>query len=154
MKTLKYTIIALIALISTSCLEMGLEELESYSDAEITNFNFEHRYMGMNGENERLVVLELKTTTTLDSLTSTIMCDITVPDTSANLSVEERAKILQSSIVGYADISLAASLKPIGDSPKLGVISDFTASDMKYKVTAGDGDTSKEWTLVINSFTK
>ena len=153
MKTLKYIVIALIALLSTSCLKMDLDELPAFEDADITSFKFEYRWMGMNADNERLFVVQLKTAYTVDSVTSTVNCDITVPAVSVDFPQEEYDEVALTNIVGYAAISTAATMEPVGDSPSLGVVADFSGSDMQYQVTAADGS-SKIWTVNITSFTK
>lgn len=154
MKSLKYILIVAIALLSSSCLKLGLDELPAFEDADISAFKFEYRWMSMNADNERLTVIQLPTTCSVDSASSTITCAIEVPAASADFPQEEYDKVTLSNIVGYAEISLASTMKPLGEAPDLGIVQDFSTSDLQYQVTAANEESSKIWTLVIDSFTK
>lgn len=161
MKRIKYIAILVFAILFSSCLKMGLNEIEYFDEAELTAFNFEYRWMGDNNGNERLFVQKLDTKYTIDTVAYTITCDVTVPDASDignkptdDFPTDIRDKVTLQELVGYADLSTAASVSPIGSAPKLGVIQDFSGSDMMYLVTAADGKTAIEWKLIIASFTK
>ncbi len=154
MKNIKYILFILLAILSSSCLKMGLEDLPAFEEAEIESVKFEYRWLSMNVENERLTVIELPTTYAVDSATSTVSCDITVPAVSADFPQEEYDKVALSNIVAYTSISTAATIRPLGDSPVLGTIADYSSNDFEYEVTAADGSTKRIWTLSIASFTK
>ena len=126
----------------SSCLKAGLEELPAYEDADITNFKFEYRWF--DDAKNRMCVEQMTVKTIIDKENLIVTCDITVPKADDDFP----------NLVGYCDISTAAVIAPVGDSPKLGEIQDFsTQNEMSYKVTAANGD-SKTWTLKIDSFNK
>ncbi|WP_068471953.1 DUF5018-related domain-containing protein [Saccharicrinis aurantiacus] len=161
MKTLKYISAALLLILFSSCLKLGLDDIEYFDEADITAFNFEYRWMGDNNGNDRLFVQKLNTAYTIDTIAYTISCDITVPDASDtgdeptdDFPTEIRDMVSIEELVGYADLSAAAKIAPIGSAPNLGSMQNFSGSDMQYKVTAADDKTIKEWTLIITSFTK
>lgn len=154
MKNFKYILFIMLAILSSSCLKMGLEDLPAYEEAEIESVKFEYRWLSMNGENERLTVIELPTTFSVDSATSTVTCDITVPPVSGDFPQEEYDKVARTNIVAYTAISTAATIRPVGDSPTLGVVADYSSNDFLYEVTAADGNTKRQWTIRIASFTK
>ena len=147
-KYLKMCAFAIFSLLAfSSCLESGLDELESYNDAELLNFKFEHRWeqaMTGEGHNTQLAVVSLPTTVKKEG--NTLTCTIKVP-AAGNPSFftdEVRNNVRLDKIVGIATISTAAKIVPVGDAPTLGKWGDFT-KEHKYKVVAADGKTSKEW---------
>ncbi len=137
-----------ILLTFTSCLEAGLDELESYDDAEIRGFKFEHRWeQAMSGaNNSQLGVVSLPTNVRIEG--NTVYCTITVPEAGnpSFFTEEIRNSVKLEKIVGIATISTASTIRPIDDAPVLGKWGDFSKS-RKYKVTAADGKTTKEWTI-------
>lgn len=153
MKKILIIIIVFIApFFFSSCLESGLDELPAYSDADISSFKFEYRwYNEANVGN--LVVTQMKVATKIDKENQKISCEITVPNVSNTLPAEQREKLSLKNLVGYCDVSTAAIVSPVGDSPTLGKIGDFSGKNLQYKVTAADGS-SKVWTLEITKFTK
>lgn len=135
----------------TSCLESNLDDLPNYGDAEIINANFEYRdSINVYGSGQSKIT-NLTTKSAIDSENATITVDISVPAVSATLTAAEREEISLNNIVGYIDISTAAKVK-IASIP-LGSISDFSSKTATYTIMAADG-TTKDWTLIINSFTK
>lgn len=161
MKTIKYLSVALLLILFSSCLKMGLDDITYFDEADITAFNFEYRWMGDNNGNDRLFVQKLNTAYTIDTIAYTISCDVTVPEASDigadptnDFPTSIRDMVSLEELVGYADLSTAAKIVPLSSAPNLGSMQNFSGSDMKYKVTAADDKTSKEWTLIITSFTK
>lgn len=150
-KIIKYFPLLFLSLLFSSCLKTGLHELPAFSDAEITQFRFEYRWMDVTSS--QLRVTQLTTTATIDKATSSVNCIITVPVVGTYFPADVRAQVTLSNIVGYADISTAAIMKPIGDAPELGIVADYSKTNMKYEVTAADG-TSKTWSLNITAFNK
>ena len=67
-----------------------------------------------------------------------------------NIPADERPNFTESKAVVAVTISTAATIKPIGDAPKLGVPGDWT-KDNQYEVTAADG-TKKVWTIVVEPY--
>lgn len=152
-KIITYLPVLLLCIISNSCLKSGLDELPAFSDAEITSFKFEYRWIDDSTENNQLQVIQLPTETMINTDDNIINCIITVPAANADFSASERENVTLSNIVGYTDISTAATIEPVGSAPTLGVVADYTADTMQYKVIAAD-DSSKVWTLVISEFIK
>lgn len=133
----------------SSCLESGLDELESYSDAEITNFKFEHRWeqaMSGEGNNTQLGVVSLPTSVRIEG--THVYCTISVPEAGnpSFFTEEVRNSVKLEKIIGIATISTASTIQPMDGAPVLGKWGDFSGV-RKYKVTAADGKTSKEWTI-------
>jgi hypothetical protein len=139
----------------SSCIKSNLDDLDTYTDAEITAFKFEYRYQITLGTGEEMQVKALTTKTSIDNTNNTITCNITVPNASntGNFTSAVKSKVSLSNIVGIASISTAATIKPLDSAPTLGEISDFSAKSFQYKVIAADGKTTKTWTIIIQSFT-
>ena len=157
MKYIVFLSLIVITVFSTSCLEMGLEEIENAHDAEIINIKFEHRWAEEIVQAEenansqplyQLAVVSLPVNIVSVSENNVIECEIIVPAAGSpgNFTTAEREKVTLSSIVGMATISTAATIEPIGDSPVLGKRGDFS-KEVKYLVTAADGINKKEYTL-------
>lgn len=151
MKKYFYLIAALfVAVLSTSCLESGLEELDEYSGCDITNGNVYWRYYGegkipASGEQEvKQVYLAASRTQDVEN------CVYTIRYVTGNIPEAERGNFTESKAVVAVTISTAATIKPIGDAPKLGVPGDWT-KDNQYEVTAADG-TKKTWTIVVEPY--
>jgi len=134
---------------TTSCLKSNLDELPTYEECDILNFNFEYRWFS--DTLNHLVVTTLDTKTVIDNSTLTITCDITVPSNKSTLPDSVRTNVSLKNIVGYCDVSPAAIISPMDDAPMLGDIQDFSGDNIQYYVQAADGS-SKIWTLKINSF--
>ncbi len=137
----------------TSCLKSDLEELPAFSDAEITNFRFEYRWIDDSQDYNRLQVVQLDTETNIDSENQKVTCTISVPDSSGDFPEIIRTQVSLSDIVGYADISTAATLAPSNGAPALGEVGDFSSNNLNYEVTAADG-TKVIWSLTIAEFNK
>lgn len=151
MKKYFYLIAALfVAVLSTSCLESGLEELDEYSGCDITNGNVYWRYYGdgnipASGEQQvKQVYLAASRTQDVEN------CVYTIRYVTGNIPEAERPNFTESKAVVAVTISTAATIKPIGDAPKLGVPGDWT-KDNQYEVTAADG-TKKVWTIVVEPY--
>lgn len=151
MKKYFYLMAALfVAVLSTSCLESGLEELDEYSGCDITNGNVYWRYYGdgkipASGE-QQVKQVYLAAARTQD----TENCVYTIRYTTSNIPESERPNFTESKAVVAVTISTAATIKPIGDAPKLGAPGDWT-KDNQYEVTAADG-TKKTWTIVVEPY--
>lgn len=151
MKKYFYLIAALfVAVLSTSCLESGLEELDEYSGCDITNGNVYWRYYGndniaASGE-QQVKQVYLAASRTQDAENGVY----TIKYVTNNIPADERPNFTESKAVVAVTISTAATIKPIGDAPKLGVPGDWT-KDNQYEVTAADG-TKKIWTIVVEPY--
>ena len=151
MKKYFYLIAALfVAVLSTSCLDSGLEELDEYSGCDITNGNVYWRYYGTDvipgsGEQQvKQVYLAAARTQDVENGVYTIRYQTN------NIPEAERGNFTEAKAVVAVTISTAATIKPIGDAPKLGVPGDWT-KDNQYEVTAADG-TKKVWTIVVEPY--
>ena len=151
MKKYFYLIAAMfVAVLSTSCLESGLDELDEYSGCDITNGNVYWRYYGdgkisASGE-QQVKQVYLAAARTQDAENGVY----TIRYTTSNIPEAERGNFTESKAVVAVTISTAATIKPIGDAPKLGVPGDWT-KDNQYEVTAADG-TKKTWTIVVEPY--
>ena len=151
MKKYFYLIAALfVAVLSTSCLESGLEELDEYSGCDITNGNVYWRYYGdekipASGE-QQVKQVYLAAARTADNENGVY----TIRYTTSNIPEAERGTFTESKAVVAVTISTAATIKPINGAPKLGVPGDWT-KDNQYEVTAADG-TKKVWTIVVEPY--
>lgn len=154
MKYLKYVMLFFACLTFSSCLKSGLEDLPSYEDADIKAFTFEYRWMVKEGESEKLRVQKMDVDVNIDDANTTVTCNITVPEVNGVFTSEIRDKVTLSNLNAYCTISTAATITPIGDTPVLGKIGDFSKSDMQYEVVAADGKTKKTWKLIIDGFNK
>lgn len=140
----------LLAVVSTSCLDSGLEELETYKDCDITSGEIYWRYYGTDvipGSGEQQVKqVRLARAVEQNLETNTFY----IRYVTGNIPEAERANFTESKAVVAVTISTAAIIKPIGDAPKLGVPGDWT-KDNQYEVTAADG-TKKTWTIVVEPY--
>jgi len=141
----------------SSCLEAGLDDLPTYSDADITAINFEYRWAIPENENdswaeEKLQVKTLSTSATFKD--GVIECEITVPAASGSFTESERAKVSLNNLNAYVTISPGSTIQPIGNAPVLGKLGDFTQSGISYQVISADKKNKKVWQLVVKSFNK
>ena len=151
MKKYLYLIAALfVAVLSTSCLESGLEELDEYSGCDITSGEIYWRYYGdgkipASGE-QQVKQVRLARAVSADNDTNTFY----IKYVTGNIPEAERGNFTEGKAVIAVTISTAATIKPINGAPKLGVPGDWT-KDNQYEVTAADG-TKKVWTIVVEPY--
>ena len=143
MKKLINTVL-LLFLIGTvsSCLKSGLDDLEAYNEAEITNLNFEYRWWDEAKNQMAVKTLNIEKQISQDD--NLITCKLTDA---------VRQNVSLSNLIAYMDLSTAARITPLNGAPKLGNPGDFSAKEFKYQVTAADG-TKREWTIKITDFVK
>ena len=152
MKTINNFILLLLLMVSTSsCLKAGLDDLETYDQSEITNIRFEYRWW--DETEKRLRVIEMNVDKNIDAKSKEISCTITVPEASNAFTSSVRENVSLNNLTMNVDISTAARIKPIGNSPTLGAPQDFSAKDFIYQVTSASG-TSTEWSIKIIDFKK
>ena len=140
----------LLAVISTSCLESNLEELEVYSGNDITGVSgVYYRYYGTDnipGSGEvkvHQVTLNYgRFSADNEAGTCTFACQLP-----SNFPAAERANFSLSNVVVNINLSTAATVRPIEGSPKFGVPGDWSKPN-KYVVTAANGS-GKEWTCTL-----
>lgn len=149
MKKIQY-ICSVLLLALTSCVSSGLDELPVYNEAEITNFNLEHRFLVANANGiEHLEVVTLGATVNIDAATATITATPTIPAPTSTFTQNERRNVSLEKIVAYTKLSPAAKIVPLEGASALGAPGDFT-KERRYMVTAADGKTSKIWTIKVN----
>ncbi|QIL42086.1 hypothetical protein G7074_24145 [Pedobacter sp. HDW13] len=137
----------------SSCLKKGLTDYAVFDTNEITLVNVEHRFNGTQTMNGQPIVAyqKLGLAQQIDQANSTINVQITVPAANGQFTAAEKAKVVQSKLWFYMNISTAASISPTGGTPTLGDPTDAT-KQLKYVVTAANG-ASRVWTINITSFT-
>lgn len=133
----------------TSCLESGLEELDTYTGNDITSSYVYYRYVDKNvtipaSGQPAVKQLQLNSKQTIDAENAT--CDITV-SLPQNFPSAELENISLSALIIAVQISTAAVIEPVGDAPKLGAPADWNQSH-QYKVMAANGQT-KVWTIRV-----
>ncbi len=149
MKKIIYLLIILV-FTTTSCIEWGLDELPAYEEVEITDFDLEHRYTAENANGvESVVFTTLNSSVDILTDDATITVTASIPPATEVFTEEIRRAITLESIVGYVKISPASKIEPLDDAPTLGALGDFSVAS-KYRVTAADGKTSKDWTIIVN----
>lgn len=140
----------LLAVLATSCLESGLEDLDTYTDCDITSGEIYWRYYGTDkipGSGEvQVKQVRLARAIEVDNDNNTLY----IRYTTSNIPEAERGNFTESKAVVAVTISTAAIIKPVGDAPQLGVPGDWT-KDNKYEVTAANG-TKKTWTIVVEPY--
>lgn len=153
-KYISVSILLLMVTLTTSCLKKGLENYDLFDTNEITLVNAEYRFNGaVDVRNGQPVVVyqPLTVTQTIDQGNSTINVTIKVPAANGQFTTVEKAKVVQSKLWFYLNISTAATISPTGGTPALGDPTDATKA-LKYVVTAANG-ASRVWTINVTSFT-
>jgi len=164
MRTIFFILVLLLSsLCLPSCLKSGLDDnLPRFSDAFMTDVFMEYRFEDPSATSGgspvvRIVSLpvsgkQFKRRETTGSTVDSAVFNVTVPAASGTFIAAERAKVSQSNIVFYCNISTAASMQAAGESPRPGVPGDFSQA-RTYTVTAANG-TPRTWVVRIASFTK
>ncbi|MCI5579758.1 MAG: hypothetical protein MR387_00320 [Phocaeicola plebeius] len=140
----------LLAVVATSCLENGLEELDTYTDCDITSGEIYWRYYGTDvipGSGETQVKqVRLARAVEQDADNNTFY----IRYVTGNLPADQVSAFTTSKVVIAVTISTAAVIKPIDGSPTLGVPGDWSKPN-KYEVMAANGD-KKVWTIVVEPY--
>lgn len=156
MKLVRLIALAAVAAFATSCLKKDLPELPVYDEALITNVYFEFRYKDpttTSFDGQPLVrYVRLNVAKTINTESNTVEARLTVPAASGTFTPEIRSTVSLSNLVGYCDISTAARMSPLGDSPKLGTPADFS-KPREYMVVAANGS-SRRWTISVVELNK
>lgn len=143
----------MLAVFSTSCLDSNLEDLGLLSDCEITGVETHYRYIDENSKipaSGEPKVIQIRTAaydrtyvTDKDDPTKGVC---TIKYANSRIPADQLPNFKQSELVMTVTISTGATIRPIGDSPKLGVVADWTVPH-DYEVIAADG-TVKTWTII------
>lgn len=144
----------MLAVLATSCLERNLEELETFSGADITGLQGCYwRYYGTetNPGSGELEVKQVRIASGHWEVTSETetaaeaQFDIQF---NQNFPKDQRPKFTTKQLMVVFNISQAAVIKPIEGAPVLGKPGDWSKPN-KYEVTAADG-TKKIWTVKLD----
>lgn len=155
MKKYNILLITLLSILFTSCLKDGLEIGELSTECDVTNVKFEHRWVIENSQIPGMAELrfkEMSVAKIIDKERCTIDVTITVPKVDANYPEEQRNATVLSNIACSFEVSRAASVKPLGASPTLGKLGDYT-QERTYRVTSASGE-YKDWVLKVSAFNK
>ncbi len=138
----------------SSCLKHNLPDYPEWGKTMISNVYVEYRYNSNEDYNGKPVVNyeRLDVSQNIDTTSGEITLDITVPQASGSFTNNVRNQVSQDDLILYFDLSTAAKMTPVGDTPGPGYSTDLT-EPQKYIVTAADGS-QKTWTITVNSFTK
>lgn len=134
----------------TSCLEGGLEELDTYTGNDITSIQgVYYRYIGSEtipGSGEQTVhqVTMSVSDTQIDTEAATVDITVTAP---SNFPESELGNLSASELVVIVNLSAAAIIEPINGAPTLGAPGDWSKPN-QYRVTAASGD-EKVWTITL-----
>lgn len=150
----------LLAVVSTSCLEHDLEELALHSGCDITRVDCEYRWVtdevhpGTGAKKTKQVYVSAYSRTYVTDAEDPTRGTCTIRYSRTNIPAEFKADCElnypnERGMLVTVTISTAATIKPIGDAPKLGIPADWT-EDHEYEVTAADG-TKKIWKIVVEA---
>lgn len=148
-KLLNIFLFSLLALISTSCLKGGLDELPNATGADIVSVNsVKHRWIGSNKNpaSGELEVLERALTqqSVVNKEQSTLSITVRIP---SGFPADQVAAVSTSKLIVALNLSSAAHIEAIEGAPALGIPGDWSKAN-KYRVRAGDG-TEKIWTITL-----
>lgn len=149
MKKVFYLFIIMSSMILTSCLKSGLEDLPIYDEADITSVvAVKYRYISDEkspASGEFLVKeVDLNFNPQIETEDGFVKINVSVPD---NFPESEKEKVSKSNLVVIVNLSTAARIFPIGDSPALGKPGNWNEPN-KYRVQSASG-TDKQWTIEI-----
>lgn len=155
MKTLFKILTGIIVFFSASCLRKDLPTLPLYTGNEITNVYIEYRYEDTtdiyNGE-PVVAYQKLNIQQDIDTSAHTISLTLTVPPASGSFTDAERDKVMLTGLWPYFDVSTAATIKPLGDTPRPGDKTDCS-KPLSYEVVAANGQAQK-WTIIVKALQK
>lgn len=142
----------MMAVCMTSCLEHDLEELEVYSDCDITGRDIYWRWVsdevhpGTGANKVKQVRLPYYSAATVINKEAQT-CHIQYSIAYSSLDDTQKAAFTESNAVVVVTVSTAATIAPVEGAPALGVPGDWSKPN-KYEVTAADG-TKKTWTITV-----
>lgn len=147
-KYLNYILASIFTVLLASCINSNLDEIETYSESNITNIRFEYRWVT---SGNKLNIKTLTVAKTVNNDTHVVECTITVPASDNSFTADVRNKVSLANLCGYLTLSTGASATPLGNAPVLGTISDFSAKDFDYEVTAAN-KSKTIWKIKIKNF--
>lgn len=144
----------------SSCLKSDLEDVESSTNCELSNVEFEYRWtkdiVDSNGNPTGVSELQYKkldVAKNIDKDNNKIILKLTVPKSSGNFTSEIRDKVSLENIVGMFTVSLASTVQPLGNAPKLGIPGDFSQKSYMYRIKSAAGNYT-DWMIEIAEFNK
>lgn len=150
-KYIKIAINAILLIITcTSCLENGLDDLDTYTGKEITSIvGTYHRYyssdiIDASGEQAVKQIALSISNTNIDTKIGTCTFDVAIP---TNFPEAESDKVSAQNLVVILNISTASVIEPIGGAPKLGAPGDWSKPN-QYRITAANGS-KQDWTITL-----
>jgi hypothetical protein len=156
-KLMKNSLLLMLALVCSSCLKSGLDDLPAFEEADITDVKFDFRYKDLADEwIDGQPIVKVVTLTVGDKVINaeagTITCSVTVPPAAGSFTEDIRGTVALTNLTGKFNLSTAAVIAPLDGAPVLGVPGDFSAA-RSYLVTAADG-TEKSWTIQVTALNK
>lgn len=160
MKKYIYTLFVLIvtSLMFSSCLDGNLDELPVFSDAEISGVRYaDYRWKSATATVPGGEALVIKQTLNIEENTKPgdgqLNVKISVPAASGEFTEAIRNQCSANNISVAVTISTASKITPLEGAPALGKPGDWSKPN-KYRVTAADGKTTKDWTITVTEFKK
>lgn len=153
-KVLSIFAVLMLAVSVTSCLKNNLEELDTFSGADITGIQGCYwRYYGTgtnpgSGEQEVEQVRILSGNWEVSNETETSAEATFDIQFDGNFPKSQRPKFTTREMIVVFNISQAAVIKPLEGSPELGKPGDWSKAN-KYEVTAANGK-KKIWTVSLD----
>lgn len=149
MKKVFYLFVIMVSMVLSSCLKSGLDDLPIYDEADITSVvAVKYRYISDEkspASGDYLVKeVDLNFSPQIDAEEGFVKIDVSVPD---NFPETEKEKVSKSNLVVIVNLSTAARIFPIGDSPALGTPGNWNEPN-KYRVQSASG-TDRQWTIEI-----
>lgn len=156
-KLVKNSLLLMLVLVCSSCLEGNLDDLPAFEEANITDVKFDFRYkdptdVWIDGEPIVKVVTLTVSDKVIDANSGTITCKVSVPAADGPFTEAIRGTVALTNLVGKFNLSTAAVIAPQDGAPTLGSPGDFSAT-RRYLVTAANG-TKKDWTIQITALNK
>lgn len=149
-KIILFILACITALSFSSCLKSDLDELDTYTEHQITSIvGVYHRYYAEDSipvaQDRRVLQTSLKVSDVqINKDTGTVTFKVSDP---SNLPASQQGKVSASNMVVIVGISTAAVITPVGDSPALGTPGNWSKPNT-YIVKAADG-TTQTWNMTL-----
>lgn len=156
-KLVKNSLLLMLVLVCSSCLEGNLDDLPAFEEANITDVKFDFRYkdptdVWIDGEPIVKVVTLSVNDKVINAETGMITCTVSVPAADGPFTEAIRNTVALTNLVGKFNLSTAAVITPQDGAPILGSPGDFSTT-RRYLVKAANG-TKKDWTIQITALNK
>ena len=156
-KLMNNTLLFMMLLVCSSCLDGNLDDLPAFEEANITDVKFDFRYkdpsdVWIDGEPIVKVVTLKVENKVINTEAGTITCTVTVPAANGPFTEAIRNTVALTNLVGKFNLSTAAVIAPQDGAPTLGTPGDFSTT-RRYVVTAANG-TKKDWTIQVTALNK